>query len=333
MTYQTIGNVQRLDPRIDDIIAPGTRPERLATGFQWSEGPVWISDGPFLLFSDVPTNKMYRWQEGDTSATIFLDPSGLTGDEAWKGVGGSNGMTLDANGSLIIAQHGDRRVARLDQKPATAGLNSDTATFSTLVEAFLGRRLNSPNDVVFGPNGDLYFTDPPYGLPDGDASPLREQDHNGVYRLASDGTMELLDGLLTRPNGIAFSPDGSTMYVSNSDPDHAVWMTYDVHASGSVTNRRVFFDATSLVPANPGLPDGMKIDRDGNIFGTGPGGVLVFSPEGDHLGTIGTGSAVANCAFGDDGRTLYLTAANQLARIRILTGRRFRGLRPLSLES
>jgi gluconolactonase len=301
------------------IVSPEVAPELLAAGFDWSEGPVWIADGAFLLFSDVPQNRMYRWAEGDTAATIFLDPSGLTSSDPWTGSGGSNGLTLDADGYLVIAQHGDRRVSRLDQKPGQLR-SLGQATFTTIADRFQGNRLQSPNDVVFGPNGDLYFTDPPYGLEGGDDSELRELEFNGVYRVSADGEVHLLDDLLSRPNGIAFSPDGKTMYVSNSDPDYAVWIAYDVDDGGSVANRRVFFDASSWTATKPGLPDGLKVDSLGNIFATGPGGVLVFAPDGRHVGTIVTGTAVANCAFGDDGRTLYMTSDDYLTRIRVLTG-------------
>ncbi len=316
--YRTLGSVERIHPMLDDIISPGTAPELLAEGFQWSEGPVWIAAGDFLLFSDVPANIMYRWAEGDTSASVFATPSGLTTSADWAGRGGSNGMTLTENGDLIIAQHGDRRVARLTSSPHEVASPS-AVRFETVTDRVDGRRFNSPNDVVFGPNGDLYFTDPPYGL-GGDDSPLKQLDHNGVYRLTSDGTVRLLDDSLTRPNGIAFSPDGRTMYVSNSDPEHAVWIAYDVATDGSVSNRRLFFDATDRVGSeNPGLPDGMKVDARGFIYATGPGGLLVFSPEATLLGVVSTGTPIANCALGPK-NTLYLTAERYLARIKLASG-------------
>jgi gluconolactonase len=317
--FPTVGAIERLDPALDRLVSPGARIEQLARGFQWAEGPVWRRDaggaaGGYLLFSDVPGNTIYRWQDG-RGLSVFLRPSGFAGPNPPGRELGSNGLTLDLSGALVVADHGNRMVARVDDR---------TFTKTVLADRFEGRRLNSPNDVTFGANGDLYFTDPPYGLRGQDADPAKELAFNGVYRRAADGTLGLVTRELSRPNGIALSPDGRTLYVANSDPARAVWMAYDVAPDGSVAGApaargRVVFDATRLVgPARPGLPDGMRVAADGTLFATGPGGVLVLTPGGRHLGTIVTGQPTANCAFGDDGRTLYLTANDRLLRVRLL---------------
>jgi gluconolactonase len=301
-----VGGVERLDPALDALVAPEARPEVLAQGYKWSEGPVWM-DGA-LLFSDVPNNVIWRWHERD-GAREFLRPSGYTGRVPRGGEPGSNGLAVDGAGRLYLCQHGDRRIARLA---------ADGKTFETIADRFNGKRFNSPNDLVVRPDG-VYFTDPIYGLEGHEKDPKREIPWSGVYR-AHPGGVVVLDKTLTFPNGLAFSPDGKTMYVSVSDPARAIWMAYDVDAGGGVANGRVFFDATSFVKAGKkGLPDGMKIDVDGNLFATGPGGVFVFSPAGKHLGTIVTGEPTANCAFGDDGHTLYMTANDKLTRIRLKT--------------
>ena len=280
--------------------------EALADGFTWAEGPVWRPAHGDLLFSDVPENTAYRWADAD-GLSVFLRPSGLALDDGHAGDVGSNGLALDADGRLVLADHGTRAVTRL---------NPDSFVRTVLAAHYEGGRLNSPNDLVYHSSGALYFTDPPYGLAGQDADPAREQPVNGVYRLAPDGALTLLVGDLARPNGIAFSPDERTLYVANSDPAHAVWMAYPVREDGTVGEGRVLFDATAWVgDENPGLPDGLAVDAEGHLFATGPGGVLVLTPDGRHLGTIRTGKATANCAFGDDGRSLYMTAHDTLLRI------------------
>jgi gluconolactonase len=307
--YPTLGTIERLDPRFDALVPKDGKLEKLASGFDWSEGPVWIREGSHLLFSDVPQNIVYRWKDGE-GAISFLNPSGYTGKAPRPGERGSNGLTLDAEGRLVLCQHGDRRVARLEKG----------GSFTTLADRYQGKRFNSPNDLVFKSNGDLYFTDPPYGLPQQAKDPARELDFCGVYRLAKDGAVTLLTKELTRPNGLAFSPDEKTLYVAVSDPDRPVWMAYAVKEDGTLGPGRVFFDAAALrKQGRKGLPDGLKVDLAGNLFATGPGGVLVLSPDGKHLGTLMTGEATANCAFGGDGSTLYVTADMHLCRIKLAT--------------
>lgn len=307
----TLGTVDRLDPKLDALIPKDAAIEILAGGFDWSEGPVWVKDaaGGHLLFSDIPKNMIWKWSAKD-GLKEFLKPSGYTGGEPFTGrEPGSNGLALDKDGRLILCQHGDRRVSRLvDGK------------FVTLADKYMGKRLNSPNDLAFKSNGDLYFTDPPYGLPKNVDDPAKELDFQGVYRLSPAGELTLLTKEMSRPNGIAFSPDEKTLYVANSDPDKAIWMAFPVKADGTLDAGKVFFDATPWVKEKkPGLPDGLKVDAAGNVFATGPGGVIVFDKDGKHLGTLATGVPTANCGWGDDGSTLYITADKQLVRVKTTT--------------
>ena len=305
--------IERLDPALDRLIDVNAKIETLAEGYDWSEGPVWVKNGGFLLFSDIPKNAIHRWKEGE-GAKLYLTPSGYTGTEPRGGETGSNGLTLDREGRLVMCQHGDRRVARMD-----APLSAPKPLFATLADRFEGKRFNSPNDLVFHSSGDLYFTDPAYGMEKQWEDPRREIPYAGVFRRNGKGEVTLLTKEMTRPNGLAFSPDEKRLYVAQSDSKAAIWRVFDVKADGTLENSRVLFDATSMTKTLKGLPDGLKIDVDGNLWATGPGGVLVISPEGKHLGTINTGQATANCAFGDDGRTLYMTADMYLMRVRLKT--------------
>jgi gluconolactonase len=306
--FPTLGTIVRGDPGLDALIPQGARLEVLASGFEWSEGPVWVRDGGYLLFSDIPRNSVMKWKEGE-GVSLFLKPSGYTGVADYGREPGCNGLTLDREGRLVSCEHGDRRVSRMEKEGGKR----------TLVDNYQGKRLNSPNDLVFRSNGDLYFTDPPYGLPKQWEDPRRELDFCGVYRLTADGKLTLLTREMTRPNGIAFSPDERTLYVAQSDPQKAIWMAFPVKSDGTLGPGRVFHDATPLVGKMPGLPDGLKVDRNGNLFATGPGGVHVLSPDGKSLGRIDTGEATANCAWGGDGSTLYITADMYLCRIRTRT--------------
>ena len=305
-----IGRIERLDPALDALVPSDARIELLAEGFQWSEGPVWRKSKEYLLFSDIPSNTIYKWKQGE-GISVFLRPAGYAGPTPFGRELGSNGLTFDANDKLVMADHGNRQVARL---------NDSLFTKTTLADRWEGKRLNSPNDLVYHPNGDLYFTDPPYGL-DGTAdSKAKELPYSGVYRLKPNGELTLLTKELAFPNGIAISPDLKTLYVAVSDSKKPLWMAYDIQPDGTIAHGRVFFDPAALVAQGRiGSPDGMKVDRSGNLFATGPGGVLVFSPSGKHLGTIVTGERTANVAFGDDGSTLYMTADHKLMRVRLTT--------------
>ncbi|MBE0657209.1 MAG: SMP-30/gluconolactonase/LRE family protein [Bryobacteraceae bacterium] len=303
-SYPTIGTIHRLDPALDALIAPDAKIEVLATGFDWSEGPVWDAAGKRLLFSDIPRNSIYAWTP-EKGIELFLKPSGYTGAAAYGREPGSNGLAFDKQGRLILCEHGDRRIARMDMDGGKV----------TLADRYQGKRLNSPNDLVVHSSGDVYFTDPIYGLPQGAKDPRRELDFCGVFRWsARDGSVTLLYKDLPRPNGIALSPDEKTLYVANSEGSKAIWMAFPVLADGNVGPGRVFADATPMKLR--GGPDGMKVDRDGNIWSTGPGGIHVMTPQGKLLGRIETGEATANLAFGDDGSTLYITADMYLCRVK-----------------
>ncbi len=304
-----LGSINRKDPKLDALVPKEAKMMILAEGFDWSEGPVWLPREKVLLFSDVPQNVVYQWKEGK-GISRFLSPSGYTGKTSRGGEPGSNGLTLDLGGRLVLCQHGDRRVSRLEPDKS----------FKTLVDRFEGKRFNSPNDVVFKSNGDMYFTDPPYGLLKGNDDPDKEIPFNGVYRLTPQGDLTLLTKEMTFPNGLALSPDEKTLYVANSDPKKALWMAFDLKADGTIEKGRVFKDVTSSVALdNPGLPDGMKVDVKGNLFATGPGGVLVFAPDATHLGTFKTGVPTANCGWGEDGSVLYITADMYLCRLKLST--------------
>jgi gluconolactonase len=305
----SLGTIERFDPRFDKLVPPGARMEKLAGGYDWSEGPAWDKKGKFLLFSDVPMNTVYKWSEGKAKPEVFLKPSGYTGSTPRGGEPGSNGLIIDPQGRLVLCQHGDRRVARLEAD----------GTFKTLVDNYQGKKLNSPNDAVYASDGSLYFTDPPYGLIGLNSDPKKELPFNGVYRLSPKGELTLLTKEMTFPNGIGLSPDRKTLYVANSDPQKAVWMAFPLKEDGNIGEGRVFFDATRGVKTLKGLPDGLKVDKEGNLFATGPGGVLVFAPDGTHLGTLNTGEATANVGWGDDGSTLYITADMYIARLKTTT--------------
>ncbi len=307
----TIGSIDRKSPKLDELIPKDAVIEVLAGGFKWTEGPVWDKKTKALLFTDIPNNRVMRWSPTD-GLKEFLKPSGYTGKEPFTGYEpGANGLAFDKDGNLVLCQHGDRRVSRL----------TADGKFHTLVDRYTGKRLNSPNDLVFHSNGDLYFTDPPYGLPKQMEDSGKELPFQGVYRLKPNGDLTLLTKEMTRPNGIGLSPDQKTLYVANSDPAKAVWMAFPLGADGTISGAgKMIHDATAEVVAKkPGLPDGLRVDVKGNIFATGPDGVFVFAPDFTLLGKIVIGDKNANCAFGDDGSTLYICANDKLVRVRTTT--------------
>lgn len=301
-TGKSIGKIVRLDPALDRLLPSGAKIEVLADGFDWSEGPVWVKEGKYLLFSDVARNHILKWKDGE-GLTVFMERSGYTGNNPKPGhQPGSNGLTLDAQGRLVLCCHGDRCVARIEPDGKR----------TILVNKYEGKKLRSPNDLIYHSNGDLYFTDQPSGLAD-----RSKLDIKGVYRLATDGTLTLLTTEMTRPNGIAFSPDEKTLYVCQSDGGAPIWKAFPVNKDGTLGKSRLFFDATKFMGKLVGVPpDGMKVDIHGNVWATGPGGVLVINPEGKLLGRIETGTATGNCTFAEDGSTLYVTADMYLVRIR-----------------
>lgn len=306
--YPTLGSIVRDQAALDKLVAPDAKIEVLASGFTWVEGPVWSKAEGELLFSHAPQNIIYRWKEGEP-VREYLKPAGYTGRGSYGKEPGSNGLAFNQQGQLVACEHGDRRVSVLLQDGGKR----------TLADSYEGKRLNSPNDLAIKSNGDIYFTDPPYGLPEQEKDSRRELAFSGVYRVAKSGQVNLLSQELARPNGLAFSPDEKTLYVTQSDPKRAVIMAYPVRSNGTLGPGRVFFDATPLAAQLKGMPDGIKVDQQGNVFSTGPGGVHVLAPDGTHLGRISLPVPVANLAWGDDGSTLYLTASNYLCRIRTKT--------------
>lgn len=283
------------DPMFARVVSPEARLEKLASGFGFTEGPIWV--GPEgCVFSDIPNDAIFRWSPFGSTSKI-LDPE--------SGVRGPNGLTLDRQRRLTICEQTGRKVSRLECD----------GSVSILTEKFDGKKLNSPNDCVYRSDGALYFTDPPFGLPARDQDPAKELPFSGIYRLCN-GDLQLLSTQLKRPNGLAFSADERYLYVSNSEPERKTWFRFEVAPDGALRHGTVFFDATSA--DSPGLPDGMKLDIEGNLYCTGPGGIWIFSPNGKHLGTLVAPEVPANCHWGDaDGKTLYITARSSLYRMRL----------------
>jgi gluconolactonase len=304
--------VIREDPAINEIVGPNPKIFKLAEGFQFTEGPIWVHDGGYLLFSDPNANTQYKYTK-DGELTVFRHPSGYSGaDIAEYGQPGSNGLTLDQQGRLTINEHGNRRVTRLE----------GDGSLSVLADRYEGKRLNSPNDLVYRSDGTLYFTDPPFGLPKFFDDPRKELPFSGVFSL-QNGKLRLVTTDLTGPNGIAFSPDEKYLYVTNWDEKKKVVMRYESHADGTASNGKVFFDMTSA-PGEDAL-DGMKVDQRGNLYVSGPGGLWIISPEGKHLGTVIAPKHPHNMAWGDDdGKTLYLCARSGLYKMRL----KIPGIRP-----
>lgn len=307
---KTVGSIERIDAGLDKLISSSATLEIIGEGFEWSEGPVWVGKENMLLFSDVPKNIIYKWTE-EKGVEPYLTPSGFTGTETTSHEPGSNGLIIH-NDSLVLCQHGDRRIAKMN-----SSLDNPTPNFSTVSSTYEGKRFSSPNDAVYRSNGDLYLTDPPYGLGQQNDDPEKEQPHNGVYRVSPRGDVSLLIDSLTLPNGIIFLPGEKKFIVSNSDPAKAIWYEFELNDKDSVQQGRVFYNATSNVGTEKGLPDGLKADRDGNIFASGPGGIWIFNPAGTVLGKIKTPEAVANCALSPDEKTLYITSDMYLLRLKM----------------
>jgi len=313
---QNLGEIVRVDPFADAIIPQDAKVEKVAGDFQFIEGPIWVhSKGQgYLLFSDIPANVIRKW-DPKGGVSVFLEKSGFTGADA-SNVGGqtnngfgmvnligSNGITLDKQGRVVFCQHGDRQISRLEKNGKR----------TVLASRYEGKRLNSPNDLVFKSDGSLYFTDPTAGLRQQDKDPARELPFAGVYRLVKRKVV-LLSKDFTRPNGIAFSPDEKYLYVN--DTAKKIIMRFDVQPDGGVKNGQVITDMNS--DTTPGAPDGMKVDQKGNIYCTGPGGFWIMSPDGKHIATVKSKELPANLNWGDDdARTLYLTARTSLYRIRL----------------
>lgn len=311
---RAIGQIEINDPAAESLIDPDAEIEILATGFDWSEGPVWSKELGAVLFSDIPPNSIYKWKEGE-GLSLYLKPSGYTGAEERGGEPGANGLAIDKQGRLVMCQHGDAQVARM-----AAPLSDPAPRFDAIAAKLDGKQLNSPNDLALHSSGAIYFTDPPYGRVGRFEDQGRELDFQGVYRVSPAGELTLLTKELEAPNGIALSPDERTLYVAQSSGRRPIYMAYNVQEDGGIDEGRVLLDVKHLAADRPGSPDGMAIDRDGNLFATGPGGVLIITPEGKHLATIRTGERIANCTFGGpDGRTLFMTSDMHLCRVRVKT--------------
>ena len=309
--YKTVGVTERFDPSLDKIIDTSTKAEIIAEGLDWSEGPVWIEREKMLLFSDVPQNIVYKWTE-EKGKEVYLTPSGYTDSTKRGGEMGSNGLLLDPSGNLVLCQHGNRQVARLD-----APINRPKAHYLPIANDYMGKKFNSPNDAVYNSAGELFFTDPPYGLEKQLQDPKKEIPFQGVYKVKKDGKIILLCDSLTRPNGIAFLPGEKTLIVSNSDASKPFWYAFDLGQNDSLNNARIFYKASGYDSSAKGLPDGLKIDRNGNVFATGPGGVWIFNREGKLLGKIKLSDAASNCAFSPDQKTLYVTNDMYVLRIKL----------------
>jgi gluconolactonase len=309
-------SIERVDPALDAIVPAGATIEKLAGGFSFTEGPIWFDAG-YLLFSDIPRNDMHKWTP-DGKVKLFRKPSGYDLNDAPPGAFiGSNGMTRDRQGRLIVCEHGNHRVTRTEAD----------GSITVLADKYEGKRLNSPNDIVQKSNGDFYFTDPPYGLVKQDEDPKKELNFDGVFRL-SNGKLSLLYKEIARPNGLAFTPDEKYMYLNNSEPHRKICLRFEVRDNGRLANEKIFFDMTH--DSSDGVPDGMKVDQKGNVYSTGPSGVWIFTPEGKHLGTIKPPEVPANLHWGDaDAKTLYITARTGLYRIKL----NIAGIRPVTIGS
>lgn len=302
---------ENIDPVFRTIVNSSAESRIICEGLDWCEGPVWIADQKMLLFSDVPKNIIYKWTE-DSGKQVYLKPSGYTGALKRGGEIGSNGLTIDNQGRLIICQHGDRRVARMNTPVSTPA-----ASFTTLADSYLGHKFDSPNDVVVAANGDIYFTDPPYGLEKNASDPLKEMPYQGVYKISVSGKVTLLTDTISRPNGIALTPDGKSLLVASSDSLKAAYFSYELAPGDSLINGKIMFDATPFVKDAPGLPDGLKIDKAGNIFATGPGGIWVFDKTYKLIGKIHVKGLASNCAFADNDRTLYITSGDKVIHVKM----------------
>ncbi len=303
-------SIEILDEEALTLIDPEAELEVIGSGFDWTEGPLWLEEEQLLLFSDIPPNIVYQIGE-DGEAKVYLKPSGYTGTSSRGGEVGSNGLIRDPEGALVLFQHGDRRVAKMQ-----APTGNPAPDYITLVDRFESNRLNSPNDGVYDKAGNLYFTDPPYGLEGNMDDPAKELDFQGIFCLKTDGELVLVDSI-SRPNGIALNPGETRLLVANSDRKHAVWYQYDLLAPGEVSNKQLFFDSSDLIgkEGQKGLPDGMKMHSSGYLFASGPGGIWIFNPAGKPIARIHTGEATSNCAFSADEKTLFMTADDYVLRM------------------
>jgi gluconolactonase len=309
--YKTIGSIERIDPALDSIISKDAMPEIIAEGFEWSEGPLWIERKKMLLFSDIPPNTIYKWTE-EKGKEIYLKPSGYTSSVPRGGEVGSNALLLNQNDELVLCQHGDRRIAMM-----MASIDTPHPAYKTIAGYYEGKRFNSPNDAVFRSNGDLFFTDPPYGLERNMNDSLKELPFQGVYKVDASGNVKLLVDTITRPNGISFLPGEKTLLIGNSDSSKPFIYGFDLDTNDSLTNPRIFCNGSVLPTSEKGGFDGMKADKDGNVFASGPGGIWIFRKDGKVLGEIKIPGRNSNCAFTPDNKTLFITADMYVLRVKM----------------
>lgn len=307
----TSKRIEILDAEALSVIDSITPIEVIAKGFTWTEGPLYIADGDYLLFSDIPNNKVYRWKEGGDTAT-YLYPSGFTGTFYNGKEAGSNALLLNKNKELVLLQHGDRRIAKMK-----SALDKPLAQYEPLVDNYNEKKLNSPNDAVFAADGSLYFTDPPYGLAKGVDDSSKQLPFQGVFVLRPGGKLELFTDEIKFPNGITLSPDGKYLYVANSDPGNKIWMQYELDEKGMKKSGKIFYHAKEDDGKDNGNPDGMKMNSKGYLFATGPGGIWLFNPPGKLIARIYTGSLTSNCAFGKDQKTLFMTCGSNVMTVKL----------------
>ena len=309
--YKTTGTIERIDADLDAILDTSAKAEIIAEGMDWSEGPLWVEKNKMLLFSDVPRDTIFKWTEAK-GKEVYLTPSGYTDTIKRGGEMGSNGLTLDKDGNLVLCQCGNRQMARMD-----APLDNPKPIYVTLAGKYNGKRFNSPNDAAYNSKGELFFTDPPYGLEKQMDDPKKEIAFQGVYKVKTNGDVVLITDSLTRPNGIAFLPGEKTMLVSNSDPAKPNWYAFEMGDNGEVISSRIFYSAAGYNKSLRGLPDGMKVDKKGNVFATGPGGVWIFNSSGKLLGKLKLEQATSNIALSADEKTIYITNDMNILRLKM----------------
>jgi gluconolactonase len=304
-------HISILDPEALNLMDSNAVIEVIAEGYKWSEGPVYITDSDYLLFSDVPANRIYKWKQGN-GASLYLDHSGYTGTIPKEKEPGSNGLVIDKKGRLVLCQQGNRQIGRMK-----SSLSNPSAVFESVVSSYQGKKFNSPNDAVFAGNGNLYFTDPPYGLKDGIRDSTKEIPFQGVYLVKPGGKALLVTDKVSYPNGIALSPDNKILYISNSDNDHKEWTKYELNDKGLIAKQSVFYRISAEDGKLPGSPDGMKVNAHGYIFATGPGGIWVFNPAGKVLARIYTGQLTSNCSIDQVHNILYMTCNSYVMRLKL----------------
>ena len=309
-TRQVSGNIEYISNEISKLIKDDAKVEIVAVGFQFAEGPLWLKKEKMLLISDIPANAIYKWTETG-GKEIYIKPGGYTDSAKRGGFMGPNGLALSQDGKLLVCQHGDRRIAIMD-----ASLDAPQSKFITAVDNYKGKRLNSPNDLCLSPNGNLYFTDPSYGFERGANDPKKEIPYNAVYKMDKTGQVTKLIDSIAEPNGIALFPGGKHLLVSNSDEKKKIWYVYDVLKDGSLSNGKIFYNASNEKETD--VCDGFKIDKKGNVFAAGPGGIWIFNSSGKLIGKIKiNGASASNCAFTPDEKTIFITANQYLLRIKM----------------